>query len=186
MNQSRARNACSISSPRFTTKGRTSKGIIANARMSSGASVQRSRLASSSSRSLRAMVALPSACPLPGGCTALADGARTGEYGRCWCRGDDQVRVSWFDLLSPLFAAALALVATLLTGFFVLDHSSTVAGDSYDFWGWPEHWSTHMPTAVMLQDDTRDYGQVDDGDIDWQDPGFDPGALGGGGASLFS
>jgi len=121
---------------------------------------------------------LPSTCPLPGGCTALADGARTGEYGRCWCRGDDQVRVSRFDLLSPLFAAVLALVATLLTGFFLMGYShTTAAGDTYHFWGWPREWRTNMPTAVMLQSETISYGRVDDGQLDWQDPGFDRGKL---------
>ena len=119
---------------------------------------------------------LPSTCPLPGGCTALADGARSGEYGRCWCRGDDQVRVSRFDLASPLFAAILALVATLLTGFFVLDYSYTTAtGDSYDFWGWPRAWRTDMPAAVMLQQEAVNFGQVDDGRLDWRDPGFNRG-----------
>ena len=121
---------------------------------------------------------LPSTCPLPGGCTALADGARTGEYGRCWCRGDDQVRVRWFDLLSPLVAAALALVATLLTGFFVLDYTShTVAGDSYHFWGWPRAWRTDMPQEAMRQSETVIFHGRVDGHIDWQEPGFERGEL---------
>jgi hypothetical protein len=118
---------------------------------------------------------LPSACPLPGNCTALADGARTGEYGRCWCRGDEQVRVRWFDLASPLFAAVLALVATLLTGFFVLSStwqlgSVWLPGPTYRFWGWPLEWRTNVPLHAMREVDSVDVSR-------WQEPGFDRGTL---------
>ena len=118
---------------------------------------------------------LPSTCPLPGGCTALADGARTGEYGRCWCRGDEQVRVRWFDVASRLFAAVLALVATLLTGFFVLSSTWQLGsvwqpGPTYRFWGWPLEWRTDVPLDAMRGLDSVDLSR-------WREPGFDGGTL---------
>ncbi len=129
-------------------------------------------------------------CPLPGGCTALAGGALTGEYGRCWCAGDDQVRISRIDLLIPVLAALLALVATLLTGFFVLQYADTDpdhADVAYHFWGWPREWRTDMPQEAMARrqeaDLNRDrltlyHGRDSLGvEVDWQESGFERGGL---------
>ena len=85
------------------------------------------------------------------------------------------MRVKWFDLLSPLVAAALALVATLLTGFFVLSSTWQLGsvwqpGPTYRYWGWPLESRTDVPLDAMRGLDSVDLSR-------WQEPGFDRGTL---------